>query len=55
MNKIEYLKKLNELESTLEQAVSISHELFGSVPESEFTEKLYKIMHEVKDILEEEE
>lgn len=53
MNSFQYLKKLEELEMAMEEVVSKAHEVFGTVPESEFTERLYSMMHEVKDLVEE--
>lgn len=54
MNKIQYLQKLSEFEMLMDEVVSKSSELFGSVSESEITESLYKVMNEVKEIIEEE-
>lgn len=49
------LKKLEELNSAMEQVVSKSHEVLGNVYQSEITEKLYELMNEVKDMVEEAE
>ncbi|PEN61596.1 hypothetical protein [Bacillus wiedmannii] len=55
MNSLQKLRKLQELDSIMEQAVLMAHEIYGNVNQSEFTEELYSLMGEVKDDLEEVE
>ncbi|UDY80732.1 hypothetical protein [Geobacillus phage GR1] len=55
MNSFEYLKKLEELDLAIQQAVFIAHQVYGTASENEFTERLYKMMHEVQDEIEEVE
>lgn len=43
---------LEEFEIAMEQAVSLAQELVGTESENEITEKIYSLIHEVKNLVE---